>query len=86
MLARLGDEPFSDPRWLFEPKLDVFRILAFIHKGEVSRRTRNGNDYTGHYPWVAQDLAAYADSELVVDGEMADLSGMARLRVPVHPG
>ena len=58
MLARLVDEPFSDSKWLFEPKLDGFRILAFIHKGEVSLRTRNGNDYTGHYPWVAQDLAA----------------------------
>ena len=30
------DKPFSDPRWLFEPKLDGFRILAFIRKGEVT--------------------------------------------------
>ena len=40
----------------------------------MSLRTRNGNDYTGHYPWVAQDLAEYADPELVVDGEMAALN------------
>lgn len=50
MLARLVDEPFSDPKWLFEPKLDGFRIMAFIQKGEVSLRTRNGNDFIGHYP------------------------------------
>ena len=74
MLARLVDQPFSDPKWLFEPKLDGFRILAFIQKGEVTLSTRNGNDYTGHYPWVAQDLAAYSDSEMVVDGEMAALN------------
>ncbi len=67
MLATLVDKPFSDPRWLFEPKLDGFRILAFIQKGEVTLRTRNGNDYTGHYPWVAQDLAVYTDSEMVID-------------------
>ena len=74
MLATLTPEPFSDPKWLFEPKLDGFRILAFIRKGEVTLRTRNGNDYTGHYPWVAQDLAAYTGSEMVVDGEMAALN------------
>ncbi len=33
MLATLVDKPFSDPRWLFEPKLDGFRIMAFIQKG-----------------------------------------------------
>ena len=58
MLATLAADPFSDPKWVFEPKLDGFRILAFTQKGEVSLRTRNGNDYTGHYPSVAQDLAA----------------------------
>ena len=50
MLATLGSEPFSDPKWFFEPKLDGFRLLAFIRKGEVTPLTRNGNDYTGHYP------------------------------------
>ena len=39
MLARLVDEPFSDPKWLFEPKLDGFRILAFIRKGEITHCT-----------------------------------------------
>ena len=74
MLATLASEPFSDPKWLFEPKLDGFRILAFIRRGEVTLLTRNGNDFTSHYPWVAQDLAAYSDSEMVVDGEMAALN------------
>ena len=74
MLATLASEPFSGPKWLFEPKLDGFRILAFIRKGEVKLVTRNGNDYTGHYPWVAQDLSLYADSEMVIDGEMAALN------------
>ena len=74
MLATLTAEPFSDPKWLFEPKLDGFRILAFVRKGEVTLLTRNGNDFTGHYPWVVQDLSAYTDSEMVVDGEMAALN------------
>ena len=40
MLATLVDKPFSGPEWLFEPKLDGFRILAFIQKGGVTLRTR----------------------------------------------
>ncbi len=36
MLATLAADPLSDPTWLFEPKLDGFRILAFIRKGESS--------------------------------------------------
>jgi bifunctional non-homologous end joining protein LigD len=30
MLAEQGEAPFTDPRWLYEPKLDGYRILAFI--------------------------------------------------------
>ena len=29
MLATLHDEPFSDPAWVFERKLDGVRVLAF---------------------------------------------------------
>ena len=37
----------------------------------MSLRTRNGNDYTGHYSRVTQDLTASTGSETVVDDEMA---------------
>ena len=56
MLARLVDKAFSDPNWIFEPKLDRFRVLAFVRQGEVTLLTRNGNDYTGHYSHVASQL------------------------------
>ncbi len=36
VLARLVDEPFSDPRRLFAPKLGGSRFLALIRKGEVT--------------------------------------------------
>ena len=32
MLATLAAAPFSDTKWLFEPKLDGFSILTFIRK------------------------------------------------------
>jgi len=74
MLVRLIDQPFSDPKWLFEPKLDGYRVLAFIRHGEVTLRTRNGNDYTGHYPQVATELGSHVQRELVLDGEMVALN------------
>ena len=54
MLATLAPEPLSEPKWLFEPKLNGFRVLAFIRRGEVTLLTRNGNDFTGRYRWVAR--------------------------------
>ena len=74
MLASLVDRPFSDTKWLFEPKLDGFRVLAFIKDGGVTLRSRNNNDLTGHYPLVAQELGSQPDRELLLDGEMVALN------------
>ena len=49
MMARLVDEPFSHPDWLFEPKLDGFRIVAFLRRGEVRLRSRSGLDITAKF-------------------------------------
>lgn len=50
MLARLAEKPFSNPDWLFEPKLDGYRAMAFIRRGEVTLRSRNEIDLTDRYP------------------------------------
>ena len=41
MLATLVHEPFSDPQWLFERKLDGERVLAFRTRDGVRLMTRN---------------------------------------------
>ena len=74
MLARLADESFSHPDWLFEPKLDGFRALAFLQRGEVTLRSRTGNDLTGLYPEVVSELGAQPEEELVLDGELVALN------------
>ena len=73
MMARLVDEPFSHPDWLFEPKLDGFRIVAFLRRGEVRLRSRSGLDITAKFPEVAEELAAQPEEEMVLDGEMVAL-------------
>ena len=73
MLARLIAEPFSHPDWLFEPKLDGFRALAFLRDGDVTLLSRNSTDLTGYYPAVVEELAAQPEAEMVLDGEVVAL-------------
>ena len=34
MLAEIGDAR-SDPQWLYEPKMDGYRVIAYVEKGKV---------------------------------------------------
>ncbi len=72
-LARIGRQPFSHPDWLFEPKLDGFRVLAFVQRGRVTLRSRNAIDLTEHFPGVVEELQSQPEEELVLDGEVVAL-------------
>ena len=70
MLAEPRDEPFSKPGWIFELKLDGYRMLASREKGEGKLTTRNGNDLSAAFPEVVKSLAALPFDGLVLDGEL----------------
>ena len=74
MLAILTGQPFSGPEWLFEPKLDGFRVIAFVGQGQVALLSGNGIDMTGRYPAVANDVQSQLGDELVLDGEIVALN------------
>ena len=74
MLARLTDRPFSNSEWLFEPKLDGHRVLAFVQRGAVTLRSRSGIDVTAKFSGVAADLASQPEEQLVIDGEVVALN------------
>jgi len=73
MQASLSESPFSSPEWLFEPKLDGVRTLAFLDAGEVHLFSRRGNDTTGQYPGIARELSLQPEPRMVLDGEIAAL-------------
>jgi bifunctional non-homologous end joining protein LigD len=73
MLAELAAGPFSDPNWLFEPKLDGLRALAFIRDGHVTLLSRNANDITTQYPALVGELAAQPAAQMLLDGEIVAL-------------
>ena len=70
MLAELGEAPFTHPDWQYEPKLDGYRILAFLDDQRVVLRSRRGLDLTQAFPRVAAELAQQAVSTMVLDGEI----------------
>ncbi len=73
MLAKLTDTPFDGDGWLFEPKMDGFRLLALVERGAVRLRSRSGNDMTALYPEVAEELRAQPHESFVLDGEVVVL-------------
>ncbi len=70
MSASLADKPFSHDDWLFEPKLDGIRALAFVRGGAATLVSRRGNEMTKQYPLLVGELARFPDREVVLDGEI----------------
>lgn len=69
MLAEATDNAvFNDINWVFERKLDGYRILATTGQ-QVKLITRKGQDYTENYPEIAEELKAISDNA-VLDGEV----------------
>jgi bifunctional non-homologous end joining protein LigD len=70
MKAVLTDEPFSDPAWIFERKLDGIRGLAHRDGGGVRLLSRTERSMNGDYPGVVQALDAEPHGDFVLDGEV----------------
>src|SRR5215472_11619288 len=72
-LARF-DVPFEHPDWIFEPKMDGFRAVAYVEGGACRLVSRNRNAFKTFEPLaqaIAQELAGRS---AILDGEI------------VHPG
>lgn len=70
MKATLTKSYFSDPEWIYEPKLDGIRMLAFKRGGEIRLLSRNKLDLSDDYPAVA-DALARQEGDFILDGEVA---------------
>ncbi|MBK0054001.1 DNA ligase D [Stenotrophomonas sp. S39] len=64
--------------WLHEIKWDGYRLLADLHDGEVKLRSRNGLDWTGDFPEVAQAVRALPVHDARLDGELVVLDAHGR--------
>jgi bifunctional non-homologous end joining protein LigD len=69
MLARPGLLP-TGGGWLFEPKLDGFRLLTCTHAQRFRARSRKGSNMTNLLP----ELAATLPANVQLDGEIVALN------------
>jgi bifunctional non-homologous end joining protein LigD len=83
MLAREGGLLRTQAGFLYEPKLDGYRVLAFVDAPAadgaacVRLQSRSGIDLTAFFPEVVSELAAQGAS-LVFDGEIVALAAGGR--------
>jgi bifunctional non-homologous end joining protein LigD len=93
MRATLCREPFSDPEWIYERKLDGIRCLLVRDGDAVRMLSRNDLDLQRRYPEIGEAAFAQAASRFAVDGEIvafdgaqtsfAKLAARGKQRVPV---
>jgi bifunctional non-homologous end joining protein LigD len=78
MLADTEAAPRSNPEWLYEPKLDGYRVIAFVRDANVRLQSRRGIDLTAVFPEITADLALQANDQMVLDGEIVALDAGGR--------
>jgi len=64
-LARPAKAIPRGERWVYEPKWDGFRCIAFVDGGEVYLQSRNGRPLTRYFPELA-----FPEGRYVLDGEI----------------
>ena len=78
MHADSADDAFTRDGWVFELKLDGYRLLASKTRGEPLLLTRNGNDYTGVFPEIANAVRKLPLDDVIIDGEVVVLDAKGR--------
>ena len=80
MAPTLVRAPFHRVGWIYEEKVDGYRMLAYKEGAHVRLVSRNGVDHTRRYPDVAAAVAQLRPSTLVLDAELAVFDEQLRSR------
>ena len=69
MHAELGEAAFDNADWMWEPKLDGYRALAFVSEKGVMLKSRRGLAME-KFPRLEAELQKQAVNAMVLDGEL----------------
>jgi bifunctional non-homologous end joining protein LigD len=72
-LPTLVQEVPRGSKWIYELKLDGYRMLAFVRDGNASLLTRQGHDCTNRFPTIATELEKLRSDDIILDGEIVVL-------------
>jgi ATP-dependent DNA ligase len=73
--AKSVDALPQESGWLYEPKWDGFRCLAFRHGNEVVLQSKAGQPLGRYFPEIVAALLALPARKFVLDGEIVIRSG-----------
>jgi ATP-dependent DNA ligase len=84
-LAKTATEFPSEGTWLYEPKWDGFRVIAFVDGDDVFLQSRNGKPLDRYFPELSLPPGRYVlDGEIVIDpGDGSQDFGALQQRI--HP-
>src|SRR5688572_11741025 len=68
-LATAVTRPPEGAGWIFEPKLDGYRVLCRVEDGEVTVLTRRGNDWSTEFRAIADAARNLPCRTALIDGE-----------------
>jgi bifunctional non-homologous end joining protein LigD len=71
MQATQVSAPFHRPGWVYEEKVDGYRVVAVKTVESLRLISRTGVDYAKRFPELAQSLAALPAETFTLDGEVA---------------
>jgi bifunctional non-homologous end joining protein LigD len=80
MAPTLVREPFRRAGWIYEEKVDGWRIVAYKDRERVRLVSRNGFDHTSRFHDIAAAIAKLSARTLVLDGEVAIYDQQLRSR------
>jgi bifunctional non-homologous end joining protein LigD len=70
MLAETRDAPFTRDGWIFEVKLDGYRMRAACQNGEPILYSRKGLEYIESFPEIARAVKSLPFEGVILDGEL----------------
>lgn len=89
MEAKSVDEIPRGGEWLYEPKWDGFRCLAFRHGDEVLLQSKAGQPLARYFPELVTELKKLPQKRFVLDGEIVIFVGnqlsFDDLLMRIHP-
>lgn len=71
MYATELPRPFHRDGWIYEEKVDGWRMLVERHLSRVTLTSRNGLDHTHRFPELVKAIAYLGAESIVLDGEIA---------------
>jgi ATP-dependent DNA ligase len=79
----------EEPGWIYEPKWDGFRCLAFKRKGRADLVAKSGKSLNRFFPELVDRLTALPEARFGIDGELlirdGDAFSFEVLQARLHP-